>query len=405
MSAIGTPYEPKKIAIHCDRIRRNDNLIFIMLNRRIHVQLYQKFLRKRQKYRFRYMKNLEEIIADYAFSKMQGNGLLLLPLPTGAGKSYTVFKFIHDTVVENAHKDKIIFITSLKKNLQPEELKERFNKDELEIFDQKVLYLKSNLDCVLEYLPELNDAGLIPPQIQALKEYNNLWRAVEFCIKMEKNTDFNVQDVVKTKKDEIQNTLERQFRRRVKQILDSEIRNNYAGKVGYKQKLDYLRNKKNKWSWLLKLYPQILTKDCQVYLMSMDKFLLRNDPIIEKSYFIYKELAKDAIIFIDEFDATKNTILDRLTENAVKSKIDYVSAYKQIYDRLVHGDFPAEMTTASDKQKKSGYGQEKLEAIIPGWKKRADEIYERFHMKYREFLFYIPNIAELIDVSLIHYHI
>ena len=40
-------------------------------------------------------RKLEHIIADYAFSKMQGNGLLLLPLPTGAGKSYTVFKFIH----------------------------------------------------------------------------------------------------------------------------------------------------------------------------------------------------------------------------------------------------------------------------------------------------------------------
>lgn len=72
------------------------------------------------------MITLEEIIANYAFSKMQGNGLLLLPLPTGAGKSYTVFKFIHDTVVENVHNDKIIFITSLKKNLQPEELEERF---------------------------------------------------------------------------------------------------------------------------------------------------------------------------------------------------------------------------------------------------------------------------------------
>lgn len=324
--------------------------------------------------------NLEDIIARYAFSKMQNNGLLLLPLPTGAGKSYTVFKFIHDTIVKNVHNDKIIFITSLKKNLQPEELKERFEEDELEIFGKKVLYLKSNLDCVLEYLPKLK--ADIPNRIQELKEYRSLCQAVEFCVKMEKNTDFNVQDVVKTKKDEIQNTLERQFRRRVKQILDSEIRNKFVSKVGYKQKLAYLMDEKNKWSWLLTLYPQIMTKERQVYLMSMDKFLLRNDPIIEKSYFIYKELAKDAIIFIDEFDATKSTILDRLTENAVKSRIDYVSAYKQIYDRLVHGDFPAEMTTASDEQKKSRYGQEKLEAVIPGWKKRADEIYERFHMKY-----------------------
>ena len=153
--------------------------------------------------------NLEDIIAQYAFSKMQNNGLLLLPLPTGAGKSYTVFKFIHDTIVKNVNQDKIIFITSLKKNLQPEELKERFNKDELEIFEKKVLYLKSNLDCVLEQLPKLKT--VIPNRIQELKEYKSLCQAVEFCVKMEKNADFNVQDVVKTKKDEIQIHLKGSF--------------------------------------------------------------------------------------------------------------------------------------------------------------------------------------------------
>lgn len=331
------------------------------------------------------MKSLQDIIADYAFSKMQNNGLLLLPLPTGAGKSRTVFQFIHDTVVEEKHNDRIIFVTSLKKNLQPEELKERFDENEQEIFNNKVLYLKSNLDCVLEHLPKLDEDGAIPLNIQELKEYKNLWQAVNFCTKMGKSTDFNVQNVIEAKKDEIQNSLERLFRRKIKRLLDSEIKNKFSSKVGYKQKLAYLMDEKNKWDWLLELYPQILTKDRQVYLMSMDKFLLRNDPIIEKSYFIYKELAKNAIVFIDEFDATKSTILDRLTDNAIKSRIDYVSAYKQIYERLSHGDFPVEMTTASESEKKQeslGFGQKKLDSIIPGWKKRADEIYEKFNMKY-----------------------
>lgn len=332
------------------------------------------------------MKNLQDIITDYAFSKMNDHGLLLLPLPTGAGKSFTIFKFIHDTIVSGIHKEKIIFITSLKKNLQPEELRERFSEDEIKFFDEKVLYLKSNTDCVLQNLRTLVESdGCIPDTIKELKEFKNLWAAVSFCLKMENNTDFSIQDAIKTKKDEIQNTLERAFRQKIRRIIDSEIKTKLGLKVGYKQKLDFLKSSKNKWTWLLRLYPQIMTKEKQVYLMSMDKFLLRNDPIIEKNYFIYKELAKNAIIFIDEFDATKETILNRLIENAVKSRIDYVSAYKQIHDRLSQGDFPAEMTTASKSQLAStsrGYGQEKLNAVIPGWKKRSDEIYERFDMKY-----------------------
>lgn len=42
------------------------------------------------------MQTLESIIESYAFDKMQDYGLLLIPLPTGAGKSYTVFSFIHN---------------------------------------------------------------------------------------------------------------------------------------------------------------------------------------------------------------------------------------------------------------------------------------------------------------------
>lgn len=259
------------------------------------------------------MKDLQDIITDYAFSKMDDHGLLLLPLPTGAGKSFTIFKFIHDTIVGGKRKEKIIFITSLKKNLQPEELKDRFSEDETELFDEKVLYLKSNTDCVLQNLrPLMEIDGCIPESIKELSEFKKLWSAVNFCLNMENCSDFSVLEAVKTKKDEIQNTLERTFRQKIRRVLEKEIKAKLGFKVVYKQKLDFLRSSKNKWTWLLRLYPQIMTKEKQVYLMSMDKFLLRNDPIIEKNYFIYKELAKNAIIFIDEFDATKETVLDRL---------------------------------------------------------------------------------------------
>lgn len=326
------------------------------------------------------MKKLDDIIYDYAFEKMKNNGLLLLPLPTGAGKSYTVFKFIYTILTQTDKKDKIIFVTSLKKNLQLDSLKKFFSEEELTIFNDKVLMVKSNLDCVLENLLKIN----IPAPMSETREYKYLKQAVDFCNRNDDSIDFQIQDIVKVKKDEIRDSLEKNFRRKLKTLLETDIKAKYAKKVSYSYRLDFVKAS-DKWSWILDLYPQILTKEKQVYMMSMDKFLLKNDPIIDKKYFIYKELAKDAIVFIDEFDATKDTVLNRLIENATKSHIDYVSAYKLIYDRLVQDDFPSEMTKPSKKQlesKNKGFGKDKIDAVVPGWKKRAEEIYERFNMKY-----------------------
>ena len=68
------------------------------------------------------------------------------------------------------------------------------------------------------------------------------------------------------------------------------------------------------------------------------------------------KLCNNAIIFIDEFDATKETVLNRLIDNTVKNKIDYVAAFTQISDRLIQGTFPAEMTIPSKKQAASENG-------------------------------------------------
>ena len=59
--------------------------------------------------------------------------------------------------------------------------------------------------------------------------------------------------------------------------------------------------------------------------MSMDKFLSRNTTIVEPSYmFCNSDIIKNAVIFIDEFDATKDTILKRIIENGLHDKVDYI---------------------------------------------------------------------------------
>ena len=326
--------------------------------------------------------SLEGIFADYAFNKMSGNGLLPIPLPTGSGKSTAIFNFIYAVLKENLTQDKIILITSLKKNLQIDALKSVFEKNnDLELYNKKVLFIKSNFDCVMDFLPSLVKENKIPESIFELPIFTKLLSAVNFCNK-NKNSQEN-QESVNERKEDIRTELEPNFRSLLKKILQKEFKDKLGKNAKYKLKLDYINGiGKKSWHWVLELYPQILTNERQVYVMSMDKFLLKNDPIIEGAYFIYKKLCNNSILFIDEFDATKKTILSNLIENAVNNKIDYISAFTQIRDKLIQGDFPKEMIIPSTKQTESENGKERLEKVIPGWIERVLQISKRFNMEF-----------------------
>lgn len=328
--------------------------------------------------------SLESIFADYSFEKMSGNGFLPIPLPTGSGKSTAIFNFIYYCVKENLTNDKIVLITSLKKNLQIDALKKVFTEhNDVELYNKHVLFIKSNIDCVMDYLPDLMKEKQIPESITELPVFTKLISAVNYCSKYENYTDIEIQDTVNERREKIMKELEPNFRYYIKKTLKAEFEEKLGKRAKYQLKLDYINgNGKKDWQWLVKLYPQILTNERQVYIMSMDKFLLRNDPIIEGTYFIYKRLCNNSIIFIDEFDATKETVLDRLIENAVKNKIDYVAAFTQIRDRLTQGKFSAEMTIPSQKQAESENGIERLENVIPGWNERAAQITDRFNMQF-----------------------
>lgn len=54
------------------------------------------------------------------------NGLLLLDMPTGFGKTYSVIQFIIDYLKDESNVGKrVFFITTLKKNLPIEDLQKR----------------------------------------------------------------------------------------------------------------------------------------------------------------------------------------------------------------------------------------------------------------------------------------
>ena len=58
------------------------------------------------------------------------NGLLLIDSPTGSGKARSVLDFIYHASLDERFQDiKIFFVTTQKKNLPKDELKERYRRE------------------------------------------------------------------------------------------------------------------------------------------------------------------------------------------------------------------------------------------------------------------------------------
>ena len=92
-----------------------------------------------------------DVIKRFAESEAT-NGLMLIDMPTGSGKTYSAIKYIFDACLqEENEKRKYIFVTTLKKNLPVDDLRQRFEEaGKADLFSEKVLFIDSNMDSVID---------------------------------------------------------------------------------------------------------------------------------------------------------------------------------------------------------------------------------------------------------------
>lgn len=304
------------------------------------------------------------------------NGLFLLDMPTGFGKTYSVLKYIYEASIDESNKNKcFFFITTLKKNLPKDDLKKWFEKNgRLEEFKEKFLFIDSNADCVVENLTR-DLESTIPNDIRKTDEYKNLIQDVRFLQKQNSTNKYELKDFVGSIKDDLRTKSEPNFRRMIQKILSKEYTN-------VNERLLAIKTEK-KWQWLGALYPAVFTRDKQIIFMSMDKFLSRNATIVEPSYMFYNtNIIDNANIFIDEFDATKETLLKNIIQNGLRDKIDYVDLFKEIYSALHTNVFPAALTTASRQRMKGKYRDQTLQSVIDGIREKADAIHDSYSLQF-----------------------
>lgn len=299
------------------------------------------------------------------FIKVTENGLYLIDMPTGTGKTTQAIDYIYD----HMNKDTVFFyVTSLNKNVDDAfyKLKEKFEKDnKLNVFEEMVLRLYSNSEKVIEHLGSIQYNP--EDEIMRFNSYIQLKKEVEMLDKIT-NIDPNIKEKLIL---EIREKLEPAFRRDVKSYLNDKCRTK-------KERFKYI-NEKHKW--LIQIYPSILTNFRKVFFASLDKFYLGNDSIIEPSYKFMnnKYLMENTIIFIDEIDAGKNTILNRIVDDSLKNTVDLVKLFLNIYTTLETKEFPKEMLKPTLLVAEN---EEYKKDIIQRMKELFEEIFDKHNLKY-----------------------
>ena len=240
------------------------------------------------------------------FVELKKSGLCLIDMPTGTGKTTLtkdiIGRYLRGEILQDVKK--IFYLTPQKKNIADiyDRLATDFQ-DDPELFDGNVLRIFANDECVISSF--LSVENQIQDVIKKKKSFVELRKAVSNYTQ-----DSQIpQDVLSILAKEIKDKLEPSFRHDLADVFRKLARTK-------KERLTLLNGE---YSWVKAVYPACLTNERKVLFMTMAKFCAGNDPIIEKPYkFLAYLQTKEALVFIDEFDATKDVVLDQQVQHRIQ---------------------------------------------------------------------------------------
>ena len=288
---------------------------------------------------------MQEIIKNFI---ERDNGLLLLTMPTGTAKTYNYLKFISENYKDHKYrKTKFIVITSLKKNLSYGELGEMFRR---------------------------RGEAQIPYKIQEKEEYKRTRTLLNMYSNphLDKVSRENLRNTVV---EQIANIYEPKFRKiAIKELKEYRklLKAKYKRKVSDKDVLKHIKKDEN-YKWIGELYPAMYTLEKRILFMSVDKFVKGNVTLIQPAYTFYNsDFIDKAVIFIDEFDSTKDRIMNCIIESSCRGKIDLIRVTKEIYAQL----------HARIDDTDSHFPEILNKSIIINMLERFQYTYDKFNMKY-----------------------
>lgn len=273
------------------------------------------------------------------FVEDKKNGLMLLEMPTGSGKTYQTRKIIGQYIRGEILQDvpSIFYISPLIKNVNDiyNEIREDL-KDDLELFNANVLRLYPNAECVVKYLETIENK--LPFLITNKKSFKELKQQVDLYNQVSNHGEIR-NSTTEAYLNNIRKTYEPPFRRDVVKELEKSCKTKRERKKKLKSK---------EFFWIKDLYPSCMTDERKVIIMTMSKFISVNDPIIDKAYrFISYSKTNGALVFLDEFDATKAVVLNQEIERCTDFKFNLIKLFQQLSSNLKNMKDPVSILVGS----------------------------------------------------------
>lgn len=285
--------------------------------------------------------------------------MFLIDAPTGYGKTYDVLEYIR----KHYKNHKIFFVANQLKYLPNKdkvlENLEGKQKDELE---NQILYLPSILDsyrnhfdqCFIDNLPR----DFFEENEKAIKKIE---KTVLLLNEKESNSikDMFTKDFY---------FLEKGFRERIKTYIHQK-----QEQIKKSNKRKPLKSCVMEEEWIITLYPSVLIEEKQVIFLSTKKFFYPIDPIYKSAILLQNQTYKNGILFIDEFDSTKQEILNTIIEqNDNNYKVECFRLFRALNNALKNNPFKDHIISLSDES------NEKISDIIKDIKEKFEQTNKYF---------------------------
>lgn len=304
--------------------------------------------------------------------KVKPHGLTLIDMPTGSGKTYNtiqlISKFLKGEVFQDQPKNfRIFYLTPLNKNVKDayNDLRDSLRKEGREdLFNSNCLWLQANYQAVKDNFSNVEQ--LIPIDLKRKDSFQNLKKYINGIKNSTLVSDDYTSDSLAMLENEIREKFEPAFRSDLKTLL-----NNICPNTDAKRKKIH----DDDWKWIQKLYPASLIEERKVIFMSVDKFFMLNDPIISRPYsFINSKLIEGSLVFIDEFDASKEYILRSQIQQSTQNKLDLVKYISTLSSSFASHNFSAELFPKpkdNNEKKSSRYAFNELKKVVEDCRKKC----------------------------------
>lgn len=296
------------------------------------------------------------------FRYIPETGLYLVNHNTGTGKTTATIKGMHRLARDSSFHRRQLFVTGMWNNIPVKELQAEYNiAGDGPYFEQEVLVIRSTGDTFASSLAQA--IKQIPHELACQAELSSIQKLLQNLADQSLARGTEKSFYISVLREKLQQEIA-VFRKAVTRYLCKQYQN-------LDDRILTIRPG-NQEAWVSALFPASRVSDpvIRICLLTTKMLLLGGASVVKEGSVTYlNQLVPGALVYLDEFDASKALILDHIVEESLQSDIDLIHAnantYKWLLDHVLPDEFlriPEDRAKEID-EKRSKRGAKKLPSL------------------------------------------